>query len=1620
LSGYQDILFFDLEVHAKSSKIIEFGAEFNNAHIRSKKTKKLVQLFQSAVMVCGHNVINHDLPILRKASAELGLPQRPIIDTLFLSTLLFPKKPYHHLVKDYHLTNLELNNPISDVSLTKTLLDDLVAEFHLLDPVLKQIYPYLLRHFPGFDGFFQLVKKNDDDSNITSGEQLINIILDQFRSLICNKANLKHFIDNNPIELAYSIALITVDDQNSLPPPWLLHQFPNIRNLLNSLRVLCAGNSGCPYCDKLSPKKALKHFFGFDDFRKFEGDGAIPLQEKVVKTAMSGKSLLAVFPTGGGKSLTFQLPALIKGEANRSLTVIISPLQSLMKDQVDVLKNRHDNTTAVTINGMLSPLERSEAIERVREGGANLLYISPESLRSMSIFNLLKGRHINRFVIDEAHCFSSWGQDFRVDYLYIATFIQKLQKAKPLQNPIPVSCFTATAKPDVIEDIQKYFKDNLGIKLELFKTNAKRKNLSYHVLQVSSSEEKLSTLKELLHSESGAKIVYVSRVKRSEELAQQLKQSGFEVAAYHGQLDRDIKIKIQDEFMQKDSPLDTIVATSAFGMGVDKDNVKMVVHYNISDSLENYMQESGRAGRKPDLQAKCYVLFNTEDLNDHFSMLNNTKLSHKEVYQIWQGIKRFKKRAFTKSAREIANQAGWDTEIYQLETRVKTAIAALEDTGYVKREENAPRIFAQSILVKKMEEATQVMNKHISYFQSEQELTNAKRIFSSLISRANTEGGDTRIDIMAEDLGLDKNIVTNILNIFKQINLISNDKDLTAYYFKVQGQRNSEAVLKNRAAIEKKLFLLLFPSDSVINKKFSLREVNDIINEAGIDCNEVIIRDILNYWSVINFIDKERIDRTIGLFKIHRKKTYEVFWGNIEKRLITAAYCLAIFKRDYLPFAETDRDFSDKSLLKFSVLDLKTKVEELHPNKELLRFYEYLLLYLHHLHIIELKSGLLVYYNPMKIVRVNEDNKKYYTKEDYKKLDRYYQSKTEQIHIVGEYAKKQLQYNEEATQFVEDYFTLDYADFLSKHFKKRKGQIKRPITEEKFRQIVEHLSSEQMNIIKDSKHDNILVAAGPGSGKTRVLVHKVASLLLMEDIKSEQFLMLTFSRPAAIEFKSRLVQLVGKVAYKIDVFTYHGFAFLLTGRMGNLEKSQNILSKATEAIEHKEVALDRIRNKSVIVVDEYQDVSAEEYRFLTSIIDKAEKVRVIVVGDDDQNIYEFRGANVKYMRDFVDRQDAKSYFLTINYRAKKNLLELSNRFLAVNFSNQRIKNGITLRAKQEENGEIAIFDYSSNHIILPLIKHIKSKQLKGSTAILTQFNEEAILIASILKQEGIPAQQVLEQSGFKLKDLLEIRSFTHYIFKEVIDDSGFISDDRWSYAKEKINTDYASSKNKNLVFRVIQTFEKANPKKFKHTWKSYLREIRVEDFYHPEKKTILVSTMHKSKGKEFDNVFILLNKFPLSSEEKKRVLYVTMTRAKNNLYIHTNTLSFPIRGIANLNYHKITVQFPAPDTLILQCSMKDVWLDYFKQPKIKYNISKITAGSSLVPQAEKLAIFQTTDHHNILWLSKKFEAKLNARLQNYTLHEATVRYIVVWYDEQEAKHYRIVLPEIILKKKMVN
>ncbi|HAW07171.1 MAG TPA: RecQ family ATP-dependent DNA helicase, partial [Rikenellaceae bacterium] len=473
---------------------------------------------------------------------------------------------------------------------------------------------------------------------------------------------------------------------------------PDTERVMRQFRESNCGK--CDYCiSKRDPEIALKRWFGYDHFRKFGGE---PLQENAVKAALQGQSILAIFPTGGGKSLTFQIPALMAGESVRGLTVVISPLQSLMKDQVENLEKK-GIADAVYINGLLSMIERKNALERIVSGEASILYIAPESLRSKTIEKVLMGRTIVRIVIDEAHCFSAWGQDFRIEYMYIADFIRQLQAKKGVDTPIPVSCFTATAKPKVVSDIADYFRNNLGLELKLYTTDAARTNLHYTVLY-RNEDEKYQTLRNLLNESDTPAIVYVTRTRTAENIAARLNRDGLQAKAFHGQMDTRVKVQAQDDFIN--NRVRIIVATSAFGMGVDKSDVGLVVHYEISDSLENYIQEAGRAGRDVNSDADCYVLYNDDDLNRHFILLNQTKLTLSEINQVWRAVKNLtsKRSKITISALEIARKAGWD-EIRDVETKVKSAIAALENAGFIKRGMNSPCIFATSIVPRTMDEA---------------------------------------------------------------------------------------------------------------------------------------------------------------------------------------------------------------------------------------------------------------------------------------------------------------------------------------------------------------------------------------------------------------------------------------------------------------------------------------------------------------------------------------------------------------------------------------------------------------------------------------------------------------------------------------------------------------------------------------------------------------------------------------------------------------------------------------------------------------------------------------------------------------------------------------------------
>jgi ATP-dependent DNA helicase RecQ len=1599
-----NIAFFDIELDAAGEQLLDIGCVLSDGlGFHKNHLGEFLQFIKHCDFVCGHNIIAHDLAYLQRyfGSAQWGLDQA--IDTLLLSPLLFPKLPYHRLLKDDKVQTEERNNPLNDAKKARDLFYDELSAFEMLNQTFKVILYGLLHDQSGFDNFFRYINYTAP----VNKEQLNDNISRLFHGKICKESELGLFIEKNPVALAYTLALLHCDDRFSITPPWVLKNYPDVERLLFLMRNdPCL--HGCDYCRLAhDPLLALKKHFGFSGFRKY---GDEPLQANAVDAAIRGESILAVFPTGGGKSITFQVPALMSGENAKALTVVIAPLQSLMKDQVDNLEKK-GITEAVTINGLLDPIDRGKAIERIENGYASLLYISPESLRSVTIERLLLKRKIARFVIDEAHCFSSWGQDFRVDYLYIGDFIKNLQQKKGLDYTIPVSCFTATAKQKVIEDIRLYFKEKLQLDLKVFRADATRTNLHYRVYQRDNEEEKYNQLRDIIEEKNCPTIVYVSRTKKAKKLAQKLTSDGFVAKAYHGKMEKDEKSQNQNAFMNGE--VNIMVATSAFGMGVDKSDVGAVIHYDISDSLENYVQEAGRAGRDEQIQADCFVLFSEEDLDKHFILLNQTKISSKEINQVWKAIKeltRSRDKA-SNSALEIARKAGWDDGISEIETRVTTAIAALEDAGYLKRGQNMPRVFATSILSKNAQEAIARIyaSEKFSKEQRKQAERIIKKLFSSKSKRLSTdEVAESRIDYISDQLGIHKKDVIRVIELMRDEKILAQTKDLTAFIKKTESASRSLAIVESFRKQEELLLAKLKDEESA----YYLKEIIEAFLNSGIkDSSLNQLKTIINFWAIKKWINRRNLEHTKNHVQIVLLVDKATFSEKQEKRHLLARMITEYLHKKASALIKSDNNEEEEVLIEFSVQELKEMVEKeqgMFSVQAGIDDIEDSLFYLSRIGAIKIEGGFMVVYNKLTIERIEKNNRIQYKESDYDKLKQFYQQKVQQIHIVGEYAQKMIRNYKEALQFVDDYFKLNYPSFLSKYFPgSRQDEIKRTLTPAKFMKLFGALSPTQLKIINDASSQYIVVAAGPGSGKTKLLVHKLASLLMAEDVKHEQLLMLTFSRAAATEFKKRLMELIGNAAHYTEIKTFHSYCFDLLGRVGSLMASENIIQAAVDKIKAGEMEPFRI-TKAVLVVDEAQDMNKDEYELVQALMQQNEDMRVILVGDDDQNIYGFRGADAAYMQKLITEKDAVKYELTLNYRSKNNIVSLANQWAAT--ISHRLKTEPCF-ASMHQNGLIYITQYSHNHIIVPLADSIGKAELSGSTCVLTQTNEEAMLLCGLLLQQGLKAKLIQSNDGFNLQNLHELRLFSDMI--DAFKDSPLVTDDEWNGAKRSLMEHIQTSTQKELAFAAIRAFEEVNnAKKYKSDWKAFLFESKVEDFLDIDAVVIYVSTIHKAKGKEFENVYLLLQHFNPITDEQKRQFYVAITRAKTKLSIHYQGRFLKSFSTDGLLHTADNNQYTEPQQITMHLTLKDVYLGYFEH--IQSRINSIFSGLRLQPSDEGL---KNAQGELIVKYSQKFKTVLHEHFdKGFKIAAAKINFIVYWKDEEKQKESKIVLPSLLLKK----
>ena len=583
--------------------------------------------------------------------------------------------------------------------------------------------------------------------------------------------------------LAYVLAWLSVAGTNSVMPPWVLFNFPQAAKIIKRLRDTPCRQPDCQWCrERHDPTRELKRWFGFEEFRPEPADeDGVPLQKGIVQKAMLGESLLAILPTGAGKSVCYQVPALSRYDKAGSLTVVISPLVALMADQVANLEYR-GVTSCVTINGLLSMPERRDALNRIRLGDTSILLISPEQLRSKSLKSALDQRQVGGWVMDEAHCLSKWGHDFRPDYRYIGRFIKGQRDG---EDPPPILCLTATAKPDVRQEILDYFRDKLNLDLGLVNGGMRRANLHFSVVRTTEAQ-RLAQLHDTLEAylptdlEGGA-IIYCATRKKAEKVAEFLREKGTKADHFHAGLASERKKQVQKDFI--DGRLRAIAATNAFGMGIDKPDVRLVVHADIPGSLENYLQEAGRAGRDNDA-AHCVLLYTDEDIERQHRMTAGSRLSQRDINAVLKSLKNLDRRK--RANGEVIATTGeilLEDEEHEFprdtvtdDTRVRTAISWLEDASILSRHENLVNVFPSSLQIRSMEDARRHIDKEggIDAPYRQQLLQIVRR----LINAKSDEGITT--DELSGVTGLNSEGVRKAMAKLARLGLVSNDAILTA------------------------------------------------------------------------------------------------------------------------------------------------------------------------------------------------------------------------------------------------------------------------------------------------------------------------------------------------------------------------------------------------------------------------------------------------------------------------------------------------------------------------------------------------------------------------------------------------------------------------------------------------------------------------------------------------------------------------------------------------------------------------------------------------------------------------------------------------------------------------
>ena len=1547
---------------------------------------------EGAEFLIGHNLIAFDLPHLRAANPNLRLLRLPAVDTLMLNPLAYPRNPYHHLVKHYQDGQLQrgrINDPELDARLTLEVFGNQQKKLREEAPDLLAAWHWLTSadDGPGFDSVFTALRRSPRPSD---GEAY-RAIHARLAGNACRTHAREVMADaaRHGWALAYALAWLSVAGSNSVMPPWVRYQFPEAGRLVRRLRDTACIDAACNWClDRHNAREELKRWFpSIDNFRDepaYEPDR--PMQQAVVEAAMAGEHVLAIMPTGAGKSLCYQVPALSRYDKTGALTVVISPLVALMADQVAGLERR-GISSCVTINGLLSMPERKDALDRVRLGDAGILIISPEQLRNVSVRRVLAQREIGAWVLDEAHCLSKWGHDFRPDYHYVGRFIRERAGEEP---PPPVLCLTATSRPDVTAEIVDYFQEELDISLKVFDGGARRTNLEFVVVPTS-GEGKFEHLHKILEEhlptdKPGGAIVYCATRNQTEQVAGFLEEKGVKAGFFHAGLSPETKKNVQDSFIAGE--LRAIVATNAFGMGIDKPDVRVVIHAEVPGSLENYLQEAGRAGRDQQV-AHCVLLYTQDDVERQFGMSARSRLTRREIHGVLRALRNLDRKG--RLGGEVVATAGeiliedeehaFERDSATDDTRVRTSVAWLEESELLTREENRVQVFPSSLQVNSIDQAKSRLQGGVTRDDYRKRLL---KICGALFAAPPDKGLSTD-ELMAES-GLSLEGVRGALYDLERLGIASNDTALTAFVH-AGIQRSSRHRFEQAASLESALIDLMREAHpdmgqgetSPLHLRVTTQQLKDQGHTYALpERVRRIIRSIAadgrgeggGGGSLgVRGRDAETIQVTL-------QRDWQALIGLAERRRAAASRLLDHLLGS-LPRGSRGTDLLAETTMGKLTTAIKsdsTLASQVRDDA-LPRLLDRALLWLNEQEVIRLNKGMAVF-RPAMTIRL-EPGRRGFGQADFKPLKIHYDEQVLQIHVMMEYVQRGLEVMAHALRLAMDYFSLSRDEFLRKWLPDREREISRQTTPESWRTIVESLNNPiQRRIVADNREQtNVLILAGPGSGKTRVLVHRIAYLVRVRRENPRGILALAYNRHTAVEIRRRLAELIGDDARGVLVLTCHALAMRLVGasfseRANRLDDVdfKAVLRQAVDLLQGKGLPhdeADEYRTRLLagfrwILVDEYQDIGRDEYDLISALAGRTlteedDKMSLFAVGDDDQNIYAFNGASVEYIRRFEKDYGARPAFLTGNYRSSGHIVTTANAVIEPARQRMKAEHPIKVdRARENEppggpwstvdpvtRGRVQILPAGNTPITQAQTAVAELKRLADlapnwdwtKCAVIAREWSYLEPVRSLCELEGIPVQMANEDfSG--TWHLRETQSLVKWLRSR---DSRLVrSEDLNGWLEEQPAGTWVEVLSEAIAEYVGETGGAETPVDSFIEWLAeWARDFRRRQH------GLLLLTAHRAKGLEFDHVVVLDGGWDRvgrgeDPDAPRRLYYVAMTRARQSLTLArlpgAHRIQDALEDVPSVLRREAPVGLPkAPPEMARRyrrLSLRDVFLSY--------------------------------------------------------------------------------------------